>query len=326
MRWVCVVFEVPGTMSNILQPEIIKSNRGPIFVFYGKWLSTYEDILQKNAVVGIAADFRGNDYEADFSFLKKHAYLQYFSSGVAFPICSEALYHLKNLRFIRLLATRGMKFDFTRFGKLEVVEIPWVEGMNSIFECSSLRRLTLQGCRLKNSSIFQSLRCLEALDLRDAGLVEIDAFAKLSKLRKLRLLLLPRLASFAPLGTCDLLEVLHLGKCGKADDLDHIKYLKQLKYLILATGKSVKSLDFIKPLINLKLFNFDCNVEDGDLSSLETLPNLAKTVFRRQRHYKSTFQEVQKYLAVAGRRMSADEYLYGTEFGFGLDDWVVKEE
>jgi hypothetical protein len=312
-------------LPKILQPKIVKTIRGPIFVFHGKWRPAYRNILRKHEVVGIAADFYRNEYESDFEFLNEFNHLQYFSSGAAFPICLEPLYNLKNLRYVQLLFTHGMTLDFTRFKNLEAVDIPWAEGMNSILERPKLKRLALQGARFKSSTALRGLKSLEALDLRDASLVEIEACGDLPKLRKLKLLLLPRLTSFAPLGKCSLLRVLHVGRCGKAVEIECLQNLKRLKYLILTTGKTVNSLDFIKPLAQLKLFHFDCNVLDGNLSPLKTLPSLAHTVFRRQRHYPFRSLEIQEFLTSAGRRISNEEILDGTHFGLGIDNWVFPE-
>jgi Leucine-rich repeat (LRR) protein len=312
-------------LPDVLKSAIARTPRGPILIFHGKWQSEYGHLMRKHQAVGIAASFYKNDYETEFEFLKEFPDLQYFASGVAFPIQTGPLYSLTNLRYLRFMNTHEMEFDFTRFGNLEAVEIPWGEGMSSVFRCPGLKRLFLQGYRSKTSARLGNLKSLEALDLRDTSIVEIEALAKLPKLRKLRLLLLPRLTSFAPLGSCNLLEVLHLGKCGKAMDFESIRDLERLKYLILATGKPVESLDFISPLKNLKFFNFDFIVKNGDLSLLQDLPNLAQTVFRRQRHYSHTFQEVQKILTVRGRAMSPNEVRYGNEFGYQIDNWVFED-
>jgi hypothetical protein len=90
------------------------------------------------------------------------------------------LYHLKDLRFLWLMSTRTMEIDFTRFKHLEVAAFPWVKGMDSVFQCATLRRLSLDGYRNPSSEVFRGLTALEALDVGDSSMVEIDSFADLT--------------------------------------------------------------------------------------------------------------------------------------------------
>lgn len=313
-------------LPEVLKTAIIHTLRGPILVFHGKWRTEYGSLMRKHHAVGIVSGFYRNVCETDFEFLKDFPNLEYFATDIACQFRPDPLYTLTNLRFIRFMYTQKMEFDFTRFRNLEVVEMPWDRGMDSVFSCSTLKRLALQEYRSKTSASFRNLKSLEALDLRDASLTDIEALADLPKLRKLRVLLLPRLTTFSPLGSCDCLEVLHIGKAGKATDIECIRYLQRLNYLILATGKAVESLDFINSLKNLKFFNFDCVSKNGDLRLLQDLPNLARIVFRRQRHYSHNFQEVQKILTMLGRTISPGEIRFGREFGYKVDNWVLESE
>src|SRR5690348_14586623 len=128
------------TLPEALQPRILDTRRGRIFVFHGKWRPEYRHFLQEKGVVGVAASFCKNDFETDFSFLSEFPHLQYFASGATSAIRLESLYCLRDLRYIRFLYTHGLTFDFTRFANIEAVEMSWTQGMASIFQCASLKR------------------------------------------------------------------------------------------------------------------------------------------------------------------------------------------
>ena len=309
-------------MPKIPAPTIRHTPRGPVLEIDGKWKAEYFGLVHKHQVKGIHLRFFLNEYETDFSFLAEMPHLQYFGAGIAFPFDPAPLYHLKDLRCLWLMSTRTMVIDFTRFKHLEVAALPWVKGMDSIFQCATLRRLALEGYRNPGSEAFCGLTALEALDLGDSTMVEIDSFADLPRLKKLRLMFLPRLTSIAPLRRCESLEVLHLGRCGKVTDFSPVKYLQRLQYLILSPGKSVPSLDMVKPLRKLRLFNFDLEVADGNMEVLKELPLLAHAVFPKRRRYSHSSAEIREWLSSKGRKLSVAENNYGGDFGCGLDDWV----
>lgn len=311
--------------AHVPEPRIRKTLRGPILDFEGKWKPEYAELIHRYRSVGIRAGFFLNEYENDFSFLKNIPQIQYFAAGVPYPFDPEPLYCLKDLRYLWIMNTHTMQVDFSQFSRLEAATIPWSGGMASLFHCASLKNLFLKGYRSSSSEDWGGLKNLEALDLRNCTVTEIDSVAELTKLKKLRLALLPRLKSLAPLRLCDDLEVLHIGRCGKATDINAVRYLRKLRYLILTTGKAVDSLEFVKPLTNLRLFNFDFVVKNGDLGVLLDLPNLAETYFPDKRHYSQKSEEIRKSLALIGRKMTNQDNLYGAQFGFGIDDWVLMD-
>ncbi|MGO8763772.1 MAG: hypothetical protein ACLQSR_01395 [Limisphaerales bacterium] len=311
--------------SGIPAPGVRSTPRGPILSFDGKWKPEYFDLVKKYRACGVYARFFLNQYETDFSFLAEIPNLRYLGIGIAFPFDPTPLYHLRDLRFLWLMSTRTMAIDFTRFKHLEVAAFPWTTGMNSIFNCSTLRRLSLEDYHNKTSDAFRRLTALEALDIGGSTMLEIDAVADLPILKKLRLSHLTRLTSLAPLQMCESLRVLHLGRCGKVTDFSPIRYLQQLQYLILSSGKRISSLEMVKSLNSLRLFNFDLEVEDGNMEILKELPRLAHTVFPKRRHYSATSAEISDWLSSVGRKYAVEELNYGRKFGWGIDNWVITE-
>jgi len=149
------------------------------------------------------------------------------------------------------------------------------------------------------------LKDLEALCIKNSSLAEVNALKTMSRIRKLELGLLPRLSALDPLGHCTYLEVLRLARCGRAEPFGQVAGLGELRYLFLHTGKRVISLEFLKDLKKLRLFNFDCAVENGDLSVLERLPSLGECVFLNRRRYSVGCQDLRERLARTHGALSA---------------------
>ncbi|MCF6297807.1 MAG: hypothetical protein L3J08_07480 [Flavobacteriaceae bacterium] len=85
------------------------------------------------------------------------------------------------------------------------------------------------------------------------------------------------------------LKVLRVFACKKIKDFEAIQYLSQLIYF-LYEGKSIKSIDFLIGLKNLRVVALPTKVLDRNLDSVLSLPNLEKLYLKKNSFDKATIQ------------------------------------
>ncbi len=268
--------------------EIEEGVYGPRLVLLSEWAPRYAEYMRHNDIleleVNYAKGFRGADlaFLSQIPFLVGLAVVAYHLRDLA-PV--HDLHQLKSLK----IAARGdtSRIDFGQFPVLEDCTLEWRPKAESVFECTTLRRLWINKYRSKSADSFSSLTSLEELFIATSPVEDIRGLASLSRLRLLGLYNLQYLQSLEGLEHLTALEELRLKVCRKVGRLDELRFLSNLTRLTLGNCGKVATLQPLRGLPRLEWMWFyeSTDIVDGDLLPLLTLPRLSYVSFPNRRHY-----------------------------------------
>jgi len=176
---------------------------------------------------------------------------------------------------------------FSAFPNLEDCALEWRPGSESLFDCTTLKALFLNGYVGENLTAFSHLSRLESLAVLNATITSVDGVGALHNLCDLRLANLRNLTDLKGLENLRVLEELEVHTCPKIGSIDEIAALSKLRKLHLNNDGKLESL---KPLNSIGclesiLFYESTNILDGDLSPIARQMNLKRVSFRNRRHY-----------------------------------------
>jgi hypothetical protein len=218
----------------------------------------------------------------DATFLKD---VQILSSLV--PVNDlKVLHSLTSLQKLKLQVFPRTPLDFSSFSQLEECNLIWIDGCDSLFDCSLLKSLILIKYG-KAELPSQKLTQLRKLQILDSKIKSLDFLQSLKNLKKLRLGAMYQLESTGALHSLRDLVHLHIDSCKGFCKIDHLAQLKKLGYLSLIDVKEVESLIPLRFLLELEaLFFFGTtNVLDGKVKFLKSLPKLKYIAFANRRNY-----------------------------------------
>jgi hypothetical protein len=223
----------------------------------------------------------------DVSFLAAFPWLQSLKI-IDLKIKSvEAIHQLHQLRALEVTTYCGTPVRFSAFPKLEDCGLEWRPKSESLFDCTTLKKLFVNSYSGGNLMAFSRLTNLESLAILNAPIETVEGIASLRKLRILRLANLKKLRSLDGLQFLSMLEELEVHTCPRIASINEVGALENLRKLHLNNdGK----LDSLKPLNSIEqlesvLFYESTNIVDGDLSPLMRQKNLMRVSFQNRRHY-----------------------------------------
>ena len=176
---------------------------------------------------------------------------------------------------------------WTIFPKLIKCSFPWRAGGESIFSCRGLRRLYISGLRAVDLSEAGKLENLEELLLFPTALKNLNGISQLRSLRYLRLGAATKLTDIAEIRACRFLERAEFNQCRKVHDFSALSGANDIKRIELVDCGKIKDLKWISKLNCLEelFFSGDTYIEDGDLTSLLSVPTLKTVTFQARKHY-----------------------------------------
>ncbi|GHI01349.1 hypothetical protein [Neobacillus kokaensis] len=197
----------------------------------------------------------------------------------------DGLKKLTNLKVLSLDVGKNAKLDLSVLGSLEELYgvLPGkTKGFSSL---SKLKHVMIWGYNppSKNISELSKAENIEELRIRQANLETLEGVERLSKLQFLEVYGSNKLNDIMPISELKNLTELELENCKSIRDFSPIGTLSNLESLAIVSCGSMESISFTKSLAKLKLFNFDrTNVEDGDLSYCQRIPEV---YFTEKRHF-----------------------------------------
>lgn len=177
--------------------------------------------------------------------------------------------------------------DFAALKQLRECHFTWWSGVEGIFECSSLERLDIRGVKEADLTGLSKLQDLRTLTLQ-ANLRSVEALAGLEKLQKLELIDCRNLEDLSALGHLPNLRWLAIDGSKKIRDLGPLGELETLQVLDLSNIGTIPSLAPLVKLRKLRALAFagtNTSIDDGDLSVLESMPDLSMLMFAPRKHY-----------------------------------------
>lgn len=197
----------------------------------------------------------------------------------------DGLKNLTNLKVLSLDVGKIAKLNLSFLCSLEELYgvLPGkTKGFSSL---SKLKFVMVWGYNptSKNLSELGKAENIEELRVRQANLETLKGVEQLSKLRLLEVYGSNKLNDISPISELNNLKVLELESCKSIRDFSPIGTLSNLETLAIVSCRTMESVSFTKNLAKLNIFNFNrTNVEDGDLSYCQRIPEV---YFTEKRHF-----------------------------------------
>ncbi len=253
----------------------------------GPWHDGIVDFMKKNQIKGLYLNYAKGFECPNFDFLADLPQLELLNiiyTPVASLLSIETLVNLKSLT---LSCHWKDKIDLSRLKRLTRCFISYGKGAESVFECSSLRYLYIDGFKLKDFSKLKNLAKVEYLTIGNSNFNEPELLGGLQLLRKLVLLNCRKLDRLNGIGKLSRLEWLTIDGSRELSSIEELSIINSLKVLQLSNNKEIETLSDIKELTQLRALSFfgDTKIVDGDFGFLETFPSLSLVGFAGRRHY-----------------------------------------
>lgn len=243
----------------------------------------------------------------DISFLRKCPTLKYlniiFCENTNLDFAFSILYGLPEVISLRCYIKgkyeqEEAKIDYTKIKGLLDIGITYHKEIG--FRCApNLKRLDISKYDEQNLKKLFSSKSLDTLVLNESKIRTLDGIENAPKMQCLYLEYNRQLQDINKLEAVkNTLKELRIEKCSRITDFSVLSQLKELEYLYLKGNNKIPNLDFLKELPKLKTFDFDIEIEDGNL-----LPclNLSFVRCRRmRRHYNVREKDLPKGILYRG--------------------------
>lgn len=233
----------------------------------------------KNISIGQSQRF------TDIDFLEK------CTSVENLHISSETIKNFDGLKYLTNL--KVLSLDIGKKVNLDLSVLPYLEELFGVLpgrtkgfsSLTKLKFVMIWGYNppSKNLSEIVQAKNIEEMHVRQANLETLEGIEKLTELRILEVYGSNKLYDISSISNHKNLTKLELESCKSIRDYSSIGTLNNLESLAIVSCGSMESISFTTSLAKLKLFNFDrTNVEDGDLSHCQRIPEV---YFTEKRHF-----------------------------------------
>lgn len=209
---------------------------------------------------------------------------------------SELLQDISGITYLKSLKTLSLSestvidgknaIDLGEFLQLETLYLTWSKKITGINKLLNLKKLTIRKYKPKSKDLEEltPLTNLKKLTLIQSNIVNLNGISKLERLSTVelnRLRKLNTLSDIDKLSKC--LTTLDIELCKNIEDITTIESLECLETLAIVNCGDIPSIEFIKPLSNLKAIIFlETNILDGNLSPCLGINYVA---FDNKKHY-----------------------------------------
>lgn len=253
----------------------------------GPWNDDIANFMKQKNIKGLYLNSAKGFSCDDFSFLAKLPELELLNV-IYLPIESLSnVDKLISLKSLSLSCHWKDKIDLSGLTQLERCFITYGKGAETVFRCTTLKYLYIDGFKLKDYREINSMQGLEYLTIGNSSFNQPEVFRNLKQLRKLVLLNCRKLEYLKGIENLTSLEWLTIDGSRKLSSIQGLCTLNALKVLQLNDNKEMDTLSPIKNLSQLNALCFfgDTVFRDGDFSFLEKLPLLSMVGFAGRRHY-----------------------------------------
>lgn len=242
--------------------------------------------LFKNIIIGHSQRF------TDIDFLEKCRSVENLHIHSETIKNFDGLKYLTNLKVLSLDIGKKVNLDLSVLPSLEELfgVLPGkTKGFSSL---TKLKFVMIWGYNppSKNLSEIVQAKNIEEMHVRQANLETLEGIEKLCGLTILEVYGTNKLNDISSISNLKNLTKLELESCKSIRDYSSIGTLNNLESLAIVSCGSMKSISFTKSLTKLKHFNFDrTNVEDGDLSYCQRIPEV---YFTEKRHFSHKLKDL----------------------------------
>ncbi len=205
------------------------------------------------------------------------------------------IHGFSNLKTLIIQTEDKTPIDFKCFPKLVHCSLRWRKGAESLYDCHSLKHLSIRHYKERTLRKLKKLNNLIYLGVANSGTIEsLKGVEELQTLLHLELHYLTKLTSLKYLESCTDLSELRIGKCRKITSIDPIIKLRNLEVLQLDGIGEISSLAPLASLEKLAYLYFGdtTKVMDGDMSVLLKIKSLEKVIFPNKKSYTHTGEQI----------------------------------
>lgn len=191
-------------------------------VITSAWAPGMSRYLLANGVVELELNHAKGWHGNDLSFLEELPQLRAFKI-IDWGISSvQPIHFLHELRALEVMTYCKTPIRFSEFPQLEDCGLEWRPKSESLFSCTTLKKLFVNRYKKKNVDAFSTLVNLESLAILNAPVEGLRGLNPLKRLRYLRLGNLRRLKSLAGIEGLAALEELNVDTCRHMGSIDEV--------------------------------------------------------------------------------------------------------
>jgi Leucine-rich repeat (LRR) protein len=273
---------------------------GPVLVPTTTWDKGMTEYMSAKGIKELFLNYAWGWQGEDVSFLCDTPYLEAFSIIHRTINDISPVNKLHKLRYLKVHTYCKTEIDFAEFPRLRSCVLEWRAKAKSLFGCTSLEEVFVNGYSGKDTSSFSNLTNLRTLSIANAPIEDLRGLGSLHRLRSLRLYNLRKLPSLRGIEGLASIEGLEVNGCTSLTSIAEIGNLSNLRYLQLCDDRSIATIKPLQRLNKLESFFFygNTHIVDGDLSPLLDLEHLSDTSFQERSHYSHTKADILQSSAV----------------------------
>lgn len=259
---------------------------GAVAHINGKWTDKYAGILNKKGVKHLFLNTAWGWTCDNYDFLPLLNTLESFFLLDGRDISIKQVESLKCLRTLELTVLHCDEIDFSVFKCLETLSCYADKPIPSVFQCTSLKDLSLSEFRMGDNHQISQLYNLENLYISGySNLTNLEFLRSLPKLRKLSIYDNRHITDFSPISSLKHLNWIDLRGLKNLHSIDFLENLMELNVLLLECGtiESIHPISNHQELKAISIAGSKFSIKDGDLSPIETLNNLSMLFIRNKR-------------------------------------------
>ena len=206
----------------------------------------------------------------------------------------DVLDYTPNLISLHLNCQLKKTYDFTKLSQLKELSLWYGKAFSGIFECESIKELTIFKMDAYAAASIVKLHRLETLWIRQTSLKGIDGLHSLSNLNKLCFFLSPKLETIAPIQQCQEITYLYFNCCKGITDWEVIGNMPNLKEICIDNCGILNDINFLKPLENLErvaLIGERMKLIDGRVRWLYEKPKMKYIFLPRNKDFDISLEE-----------------------------------
>ena len=283
-------FKIVSLFESTSVAPLCRDDRGPLegVRLKGCWGPEVAAVMKERRIPALQASYAWGWKSDGCVFLREVPWLRGLEliSGTIEDLSPVA--DLVGLERLNLSCHSRRPVDFSGLQRLQSCSMNWFPGGETVFRCKGLESLYLDGAKEAQLAGINELRSLKRLTIANSDLRSLAAIDGPFQLEKLELLNCRKLTQIDELDRFERLKWLVIGGSKVIQDFAPVAGIAGLEILSLSDCGKIRTLAFSRSLKKLRAFAFagsSTTVEDGDLSPLEDLPQLAMLMFGPRKHY-----------------------------------------
>ena len=179
---------------------------------------------------------------------------------------------LNELHEIRIGGFKGL-IDLKNFPKLEILNVEWSNKLKNIENAESLKWLWLDNYKNRSLDELSDLHNLSYLYLHKTSIQSLDGIGSMHSLTELNIDTASTLKSLDGLDSGNLsMKTLDIYQARNLNNYHNLKYLVNLEKLRFTKTGDIENIDFLNLLPNLKSIILGIKVIDGNMLSIQNIP------------------------------------------------------